>query len=246
MSSATEAAHVALDLTYVLYDEASHLAHALALLTLSPILLCLMSRKPAYLALALYTRELLFFELGAGQLLCEAFNYFLKHIIKEERPNLDLGEGYGFPSSHSQWMGYFAAFMTCHFIFRHRFPTTGIRVLDVAWKATVHSAIALWAAAVATSRYYLSYHTIPQVLWGLAIGIAFGATYYSVVELIPVWWPSSLLGQARILLLSNPVSTWFRLRDGWAVWHDGGIETQWLRWREEWDRQRRDQDRKRR
>ncbi|EMD39262.1 hypothetical protein CERSUDRAFT_93308 [Gelatoporia subvermispora B] len=240
MSNATEAAHVALDLTYVLYDEASHLAHALALLTLSPILLC-----PAYLALALFTREVLFFELGAGQLLCEAFNYVLKHIIKEERPNLDMGEGYGFPSSHSQWMGYFAAFMTCHFTFRHRFSTTGIRILDVTWRAFVYLTIVLWAAAVATSRYYLSYHTIPQVLWGLGVGVVFGATYYFLVEFVPMRRPRSFLGEARTLLLSNPISTWFRLRDGWAVWDDGGTEAQWVRWRKGWDRRRLSRDLKR-
>jgi len=233
MSNATEVAHVALDLTHVLYDESSHLAHALALLTLSPILLC-----PAYLALALYTRELLFFELGAGQLLCEGFNYVLKHAIKQERPNLDLGQGYGFPSSHSQWMGYFAAFMVCHLTFRHRFATTGTWMLDCMWKATVYSGVILWSALVATSRYYLSYHTVPQVLWGLVIGVAFGAAYYATFELIPVRYPDSLLGQARGLLLSNPVSTWFRLRDGWAVWDDGGVEVQWHEWREEWDRRR--------
>lgn len=50
----------------------------------------LMHTKPAYLALALYTRELLFFELGAGQLLCEGFNYVLKHAIKQERPNREF------------------------------------------------------------------------------------------------------------------------------------------------------------
>ena len=38
------------------------------------------------MALAVYTRELLFIEMWAGQLLCEAFNWILKHIIKEERP----------------------------------------------------------------------------------------------------------------------------------------------------------------
>ena len=63
-------------------------------------------------------------------------------------------------------------------------------------------------------------------------------TYYFLVELVPVRRPQSLPGQARILLLINPISTWFRLRDGWAVWSDAGVEAQYLVWRKEWDRKR--------
>ena len=41
-----------------------------------------------------------------------------------------MGSGYGFPSSHSQWMGYFGAFLLCHFTFRHRFVSLGSQLLD--------------------------------------------------------------------------------------------------------------------
>lgn len=172
----------------------------------------------------------------AGQMLCEAFNWVLKHIIQEERPNYDLGDGYGFPSSHSQWMGYFATFLLCHFSFRHRYISTGSVVLDFAWKLVLYAGIVFWAGAVAFSRFYLSYHTAPQVLWGLGIGIVFGATYYTSVEYIPANYPQSFLGRARAVVLANPVSTWFRIRDGWAVWEDGGMEEQWKQWRREWDK----------
>ncbi|KAI0630575.1 PAP2-domain-containing protein [Trametes polyzona] len=223
----------ALDLTYVLYNDSSVLSHVLALLTLTPILL-----NPAYAALAVWTRELLFFEMWAGQMLCECFNYVLKHIIQEERPNQDLGDGYGFPSSHSQWMGYFASFLILHFSLRHRFVSTGYRILDLARDVFLYTFILAWSASVAFSRYYLSYHSPPQVLWGFAIGVAFGTIYYALTEYIPTRRPHSLLGRFRTALLGNPVSTWFRIRDGWSVWADSGTEAQWLRWREEWDRQR--------
>ncbi|KAH9893415.1 PAP2-domain-containing protein [Cubamyces lactineus] len=223
----------ALDLTYVLYNESSFLSHVLALLTLTPILL-----NPAYAALSVWTRELLFLEMWAGQMLCECFNYVLKHIIQEERPNQDLGDGYGFPSSHSQWMGYFASFLVLHFAFQHRFITTGYRVLDVARGVLLYASIIALAGAVAFSRFHLSYHTAPQVLWGFGIGVAFGSTYYTFVEYIPRRRPKSVLGRLRTALLANPLSTWFRLRDGWAVWADSGTEAHWLQWREAWDRQR--------
>ncbi|KAH9946491.1 PAP2-domain-containing protein [Amylocystis lapponica] len=227
------APRTALDLTHVLYDESSHVSLALALLTLSPILL-----NPAYAALVVQTRELLFIEMWAGQMLCEAFNWVLKHIIKQERPSYDMGEGYGFPSSHSQWMGYFATFLLCHFSFRHRFVSTGWHALDLVWKIALYIGVASWAGAVALSRFYLSYHTAPQVLWGLGIGVLFGATYYILVEVIPSRHPHSFPGRARTAILVNPLFTWFRIRDGWAVWGDSGTEVQWLRWRQEWDRQR--------
>ena len=87
-------------------------------------------------------------------------------------------------------------------------------------------------------RYYLAYHAPHQVLWGFGIGVVFGTTYYLLVEYIPTRRPHSLLGKFRTAVLANPLSTWFRLRDGWSVWADSGTEVQWLLWREEWDRQR--------
>ncbi|RPD59023.1 PAP2-domain-containing protein [Lentinus tigrinus ALCF2SS1-7] len=223
----------ALELTYVLYDESSTSAQILALLTLSPILL-----NPAYAALTLWTRELVFLEMWAGQMLCEASNYVLKHVVREDRPNEDLGDGYGFPSSHSQWMGYFASFLFLHFSLRHRWVSTGFVLLDYARDVLLFAFILSWSAAVAFSRYYLSYHTIPQVLWGFSIGVIFGSAYYTLVELIPTKRPDSLLGRFRTTLLTNPVCAWFRLRDGWAVWSDAGTDAQYAIWREKWDRQR--------
>ncbi|EKM50614.1 uncharacterized protein PHACADRAFT_129960 [Phanerochaete carnosa HHB-10118-sp] len=202
----------------------------LALLTLSPILL-----NPAYLALAVYTRELLFIEMWAGQLLCEAFNWVLKHVIREERPYKHMGPGYGFPSSHSQWMGYFAAFLLCHLMYRHRFVPTGSLLLDNIRNLVVYLGIIAWTAAVAFSRYALTYHSTRQVLWGVGIGVVFGTVFYLVVEVVPATRPKSLPGRFRNAVLSNPVLTWFRLRDGWAVYPDGGTETQWLTWKARWD-----------
>lgn len=63
-----------------------------------------------------------------------------------------MGQGYGFPSSHSQWMGYFAAFLLCHFNFRHRFLSTGWKPLDYLWRTALQVGIVTWAASVAYSR----------------------------------------------------------------------------------------------
>lgn len=88
------------------------------------------------------------------------------------------------------------------------------------------------------ARYYLGYHNEYQILWGLAIGAVFGVFVYVLAEFIPTRRPHSLLGRFKTFLLINPVSTWFQLRDGWAVWPDGGREDEWVRWRIRWDQQR--------
>jgi dolichyldiphosphatase len=64
-----------------------------------------------------------------------------------------MGEGYGFPSSHSQWMGYFATFLTCHLFFRHRFTPFGFTLLDTLIRLVAYVGVLGWAAAVVYSRY---------------------------------------------------------------------------------------------
>ncbi len=85
-----------------------------------------------------------------------------------------------------------------------------------------------------TFRYHLEYHTAPQIVWGFGIGAIFGFALFLITELIPRRRPRSLLGRLRVTLLSNPIFIWIRIRDGWAVWADGGREDEWLRWRAEW------------
>ncbi|TFY73163.1 hypothetical protein EWM64_g10848, partial [Hericium alpestre] len=209
----------------------SHLSLVMALITLSPILL-----MASYAVLAVYTRELTVINMWAGQLLCELSNWIVKRAIKQERPNDSVGTGYGFPSSHSQYMAYFATFLVLHLWFRHRFVSTGYWIVDKLFQLLIHAALIGWAAVVAYSRFYLAYHSPAQVLWGVSIGVVFGVVFYLVAELIPTRRPQSVLGRARMLLLTNPVSTWLRIRDGWLVWADGGVEEQWQAWRRAFDR----------
>jgi len=222
-----------LELTHVLYDSESHVSLALALVTLSPILL-----MASYAALAVMTRELIIIEMWAGQLACEGFNWVLKRAIKQERPVDSHGNGYGFPSSHSQYMGYFASFLVMHLFFRHRFPSTGYRILDRLRSAIIYAVLISWAGAVCYSRFHLTYHTRAQILWGVSVGVCFGTFTYVAAELIPARRPGSLLGRLRTALLSTEICSWLRLRDGWAVWDDGGREAEWIAWRARWDQQR--------
>ncbi|KAG7093741.1 hypothetical protein E1B28_007392 [Marasmius oreades] len=217
-----------LDLTHVLYNDSSYLSLLLALITLSPILL-----MASYAALAVQSRELLIIIMWAGQLTNEALNYFIKHIIREDRPTNMVGNGYGLPSSHSQYMGYFSSFLILHMFYKQRFASSGYPLLDRTFRASVYLILLAWTGAVAYSRYHLNYHTPRQIYWGLFIGSSFAVFVYAILELLP--FSSDL----KSFLLTNPVSTFFEIRDGWAVWPDGGRQEEWKRWRREWEELRR-------
>jgi hypothetical protein len=92
------------------------------------------------------------------------------------------------------------------------------------------------------SRYYLGYHSPRQIAWGLGIGSLLAIVVYALCDLVPERYPNSLLGQFKTWILSNPVSTFVQLRDGWAIWPDAGRESEWRRWRDEWDKKRWSQD----
>ena len=97
---------------------------ACAWLSLLPQGLCVV-----YVALIYSTREV---EIGltfAGQLACEALNWALKRYFKQARPQVihALHKGYGMPSSHAQFVSYFAVSVTLFLLLRH---SPSIRVVE--------------------------------------------------------------------------------------------------------------------
>jgi len=218
----------ALALTHVLYDASSHKSELAALVTLSPILL-----MPAYAGIIVKTRELTVINMVAGQLASDLFNSVLKHIVKQERPNSMLGDGYGFPSSHSQYMGYFSTFLLLHLTFRHKFVSYGpeLKLINTLQRTLLYFTIMSWAAGVCFSRYYLAYHTPPQVLAGYSIGLVLAIVHYFATE--PTSPTSSCYWRTR--LLDSSLAQYLRIRDGWAVYTDGGAEEEYFAWRRKWD-----------
>jgi len=132
-------------------------------------------------------------------------------------------------------MGYFSSFLALHIHCRHRFSSTGFKTLDQLTRLVVYVAILVLAGAVCYSRYHLNYHTPPQILWGYGIGLVLGSAHYLVTELWPTRQPGSPTGRLRRWILSSAPATWLRLKDGWAVWDDGGHGDTYQRWRVEWD-----------
>jgi dolichyldiphosphatase len=113
---------------------------------------------------------------------CEALNFALKRILKEERPKQMHGRGYGMPSSHAQFVSFFSIFLTLFLLFRHvpKKPTPSHTPLSMAARMGF-SALALSnAALVAWSRIYLSYHTPKQVLVGCLAGVVSAVGWFGM------------------------------------------------------------------
>jgi dolichyldiphosphatase len=82
--------------------------------------------------------------LFAGQLACEAVNFVLKRLIKEERPRHhalhhvaahgSVGKGYGMPSSHAQFVVFWAVALGLFLMVRHR-PVVVAEAKDVPAQA---------------------------------------------------------------------------------------------------------------
>ncbi|KAB5563361.1 phosphatidic acid phosphatase type 2/haloperoxidase [Coniochaeta sp. 2T2.1] len=105
-----------LSLTHVYYDPNDPISYLCAFLALVPQALCVV-----YVSLIWSTREAEVILMFAGQMACEAFNFALKRIIKEERPpTLGVGKGYGMPSSHAQFAVFWAVALSLFLVVRHK------------------------------------------------------------------------------------------------------------------------------
>ncbi|TPX74706.1 hypothetical protein CcCBS67573_g04020 [Chytriomyces confervae] len=186
----------AFSFTYVQYDPTDPLGKPLALTALFPIFIMV-----SYATLIAARRDVYLASVCLGQLLGEAFNLGLKRIVKEPRPTTFLGGDYGMPSSHAQFMAYFATFSVLHLHLRTSYK-------NPIWKHVLSLGTVLIAGLVAFSRVYLHYHTATQVLAGIQIGTILGLVWYlfSTRILLPF-----LVDTCKIL--EHPLCLQFCIRD---------------------------------
>lgn len=223
-------------------DPSDPVSYVCAFLALVPQALCVV-----YATLIWSTREVEVGLMFAGQLACEAVNFALKRIIKEERPKRIHGKGYGMPSSHAQFAFFWAVAVALFLVVRHRprprpggvamkpkagqgRPMTAQDVEKYAhqpWslleRVMASVAALVLAGMIAWSRIYLNYHTPKQVLAGCLAGAVSAVAWFGVTYMMR---KTGLLA----LALDLPVARWFRLRDlvveedlcqaGWEKWED--------------------------
>lgn len=73
------------------------------------------------MTLAWATRDVEVALMFIGQMGCEAANFVLKRLIREERPRgrISPGKGYGMPSSHAQFVAFWAVSIVLFLLLRH-------------------------------------------------------------------------------------------------------------------------------
>lgn len=139
-----------------------------------------------YVTLIWSTREIEIILTFIGQMACEAFNFALKRFLKEERPKLMHGKGYGMPSSHAQFVAFFSTSLTLFLIFRHvPKPASPSHIpLSLVSRIGLSGLALLSAFLVAWSRIYLNYHTTNQILAGLLAGALTAIAWFLFVMII--------------------------------------------------------------
>lgn len=167
------------DNTHILYDPSDLVSVVCVHLSLFPVYAMVF-----YTAWFLITREIEPVVVVGGHLASEIFNKIVKHAVKQPRPDFhkDFGKGsyglsYGMPSAHSQFMGFFAAYYICILLFQ-------LNHLSKSSKTAGAFILASLTIFVASSRVYLLYHTIPQVLAGVILGVGIGLAYYVATSIL--------------------------------------------------------------
>lgn len=140
-----------------------------------------------------------------GTLVNEVSNKLLKQWIKQPRPvdRTHIGEEFGMPSSHSQFIWFFSTYVTLFIFIRyvadknlenlktilqlfrlHHMNNNTLLPFERAGRFLVLVTCWWLTALVCLSRIYLQYHTWNQVIVGSIIGIITGLSWFLLTHLI--------------------------------------------------------------
>lgn len=168
------------DDTYVLYNPQDPISFLCVYFSLLPIGILLF-----YFSWFLCTRELEAVIIAGGHVLNDILNNIVKNIIKQPRPNFfgdsfqkgTIRSGYGMPSAHSQFMGFFAIYHTLRILLYWQGLSQARKFLSIV-------VILVAALCVAGSRVYLGYHNTEQVVIGVSLGACAGSLYFLAVGIV--------------------------------------------------------------
>lgn len=166
----------AVTLTHVRYQKGDQLGHFLAWVSLIPVFISL----GGFVSHFIFRRELQGMFFAFGLIVSQFVNELIKRSVEQARPAtcalLEMCDSHGWPSSHSQYMFFFAIYFTL-------LTYKGIGLWNGKNKWIVGHFVP-WSLAVLTmySRVYLGYHTVAQVFAGATLGIFLGALWFWVVN----------------------------------------------------------------
>lgn len=165
----------AVTLTHVRYQKGDQLGHFLAWVSLVPVFISFCG----FFCHFMFRRELQGFFFAIGLLISQFVNEVIKTSVQQARPEtcvmLEMCDSHGWPSSHSQYMFFFAVYFTLL-----TYKKIGVLSRNQMWIA----GLVVWPMAVLTmySRVYLGYHTVAQVFAGASLGIFLGGLWFWVVN----------------------------------------------------------------
>jgi len=135
------------------------------------------------------------------------------------------GKGYGMPSSHAQFVGYFSAFLTLFLLLRHNpyhAHASTTHIPTPFWQRLFIAILSVASAgAVAQSRIYLNYHTTRQVYVGVTAGAICGVAWFVATSIARHYGLVDWILELR-------VARWLRLRD--LVINEDIVDAGWERW----------------
>ncbi|KAL3531910.1 hypothetical protein ACH5RR_005431 [Cinchona calisaya] len=165
----------AVTLTHVRYRKGDQLGHFLAWISLVPVFISL----GGFISHFIFRRELQGMFFAFGLLISQFVNEIIKKSVQQARPEtcalLEICDSHGWPSSHSQYMFFFAVYFTLL-----TYKRIGILARNQMWVV----GLVVWPLAILTiySRVYLGYHTVAQVFAGAALGGLLGWVWFWVVN----------------------------------------------------------------
>ncbi|XP_065857144.1 lipid phosphate phosphatase gamma [Euphorbia lathyris] len=165
----------AVTLTHVRYQKGDQLGHFLAWISLIPVFISL----GGFVCHFIFRRELQGMFFAIGLIIAQFISETIKKSVQQARPEtcilLEMCDSHGWPSSHSQYMFFFATYFTL-------LTFKGIALTEVKnkWAASFLP----WVLAVLTmySRVYLGYHTVGQVYAGAIMGTLLGSLWFWFVN----------------------------------------------------------------
>ncbi|CAL5207206.1 unnamed protein product [Lathyrus oleraceus] len=185
----------AITLTHIRYGRGDKLGHFLAWISLVPVFISF----GGFISHFIFRREIqgIFFFLGL--IVSQFINEFIKTTVQQARPEtctlLEMCDSHGWPSSHCQYMFFFATYLTL------------LASKGTGFSKNIGLNLLTWSLAFLTmySRVYLGYHTVAQVLAGTGLGVFLGAAWF--------WIVNNLLFPFYPVIEESAFGRWFYVKD---------------------------------
>ncbi|CAN6470858.1 unnamed protein product [Victoria cruziana] len=186
----------AVTITHVRYEKGDKLGHFLAWVSLLPVFISL----GGFVSHIILRRELHSIFFFIGLILSNVFNDFIKDLVKQSRPQtcevLEFCDSHGWPSSHSNYMFFFAVYLTLLSLRRRPISKSDLAVALVSWNL---------AFLTMLSRVYLGYHTVGQVVAGAGLGVVCGGIWFRIV--------SSVISSSFPAIEESSIGRFFYIKD---------------------------------